>query len=326
MTCSGRSEPIVSAPILADAPLPKPGDLAPEQASRSAESDHYFDPRVSGKNSGRSYFLTYTEPSGETATVDRVDDVPIAVRGLVRIDMPHMPPPKGRVWLTDISTPPSELGQVPGYKLRRVSEAEWYDMAKTLSSQLVARDRSQTPSPAQKPTAEPAIPATPTRATVSPVKRPKTKAAAKRSRQRRTAASKQQKTTKNSSATLDVNLTRLAADGLSDTDDRNASSTISGPTDPAAYSVKPISVVVYGTSWCPACRAARSYFSQSGIRYRNFDVDSDQAAAAKMAAIQRSNGYPVGSIPLIVIGGRAYQGFSKLSMASIIARVKASQS
>jgi glutaredoxin 3 len=66
-----------------------------------------------------------------------------------------------------------------------------------------------------------------------------------------------------------------------------------------------VTVVMYSTSWCPSCNAARSYMSQHGIIYEDYDIEQNESARISM---QRLN--PRGSIPTIDIGGSVMIGFS----------------
>jgi len=297
-SCGNHDNAIVSEPIAGQT-----ADLA--QESSNLTQKEYFNPATTSVG----YFLTYVEPGGETATVDHLDDVPVEVKGLVRVDIPNMPPPRGAIWLADLSSPTSNTKITQGYVLSLISEAQWQDMARVLSSHLADGHVISKRGLSGKNE----------RVATHKNKKPHVS----RSRQASSIAKRQQRRNTDDNdgvadgeIAFDIALTQAAAAQLGTT----------SPTTAAHQALKPISVVLYGTTWCPACRAARQYFSQAGIRYRNYDVDKDQTAAAKMAAIQQSNGYPVGSIPLIIIGGRAYQGFSKLSMAGIVARIKASQS
>jgi glutaredoxin len=64
-------------------------------------------------------------------------------------------------------------------------------------------------------------------------------------------------------------------------------------------------VVVYSTSWCPACKVAKSYFASRGIPFREVDVERSPEGAAEF---QRYGG---NGVPLIVIGGRTVRGFDQ---------------
>lgn len=66
-----------------------------------------------------------------------------------------------------------------------------------------------------------------------------------------------------------------------------------------------VPIVLYGTSWCGACRQARSYLLGQGIPFRDLDVEADPAARA---AYVRLN--PRQTVPTLDVGGRLLTGFS----------------
>jgi len=66
-----------------------------------------------------------------------------------------------------------------------------------------------------------------------------------------------------------------------------------------------VDVTVYYTSWCPACRAARGYLSERGIRFTEHDVEKDSRASSRQKLLN-----PRGSIPTIDIEGQVLVGFS----------------
>lgn len=66
-----------------------------------------------------------------------------------------------------------------------------------------------------------------------------------------------------------------------------------------------VEVTVYYTEWCPACRAARGYFSERGIRTTEHDVEKDARANARKRLLN-----PEGGVPTIEIDGRVLVGFS----------------
>ncbi len=41
-------------------------------------------------------------------------------------------------------------------------------------------------------------------------------------------------------------------------------------------------VIMYCTPWCPACRRARAYLAEKGIKYTEVDISKDRAAASKV--------------------------------------------
>ncbi|MEM9774043.1 MAG: mycoredoxin [Chloroflexota bacterium] len=48
-------------------------------------------------------------------------------------------------------------------------------------------------------------------------------------------------------------------------------------------------IVLYGTSWCGDCHRARWFFDNYGIDYTDIDIEADEAAAAKVVAINKGN-------------------------------------
>ena len=66
-----------------------------------------------------------------------------------------------------------------------------------------------------------------------------------------------------------------------------------------------VSIRVYVTSWCPACRAARRWISENRVPARLIDVERVAGAARRLRAIN-----PRGSIPTWDIDGQILVGFS----------------
>jgi glutaredoxin-like YruB-family protein len=56
-------------------------------------------------------------------------------------------------------------------------------------------------------------------------------------------------------------------------------------------------IVLYSTSWCPHCKAAKEYFTRNDIAFINRDVELDSAALALLTGKYQSQG-----VPVIVIG------------------------
>jgi glutaredoxin len=65
-----------------------------------------------------------------------------------------------------------------------------------------------------------------------------------------------------------------------------------------------VDVIVYYTSWCPACRSLRGYLAQRGIRSTEYDIENDSAAKARQRALN-----PRGTIPTLDIEGQVLIGF-----------------
>lgn len=64
------------------------------------------------------------------------------------------------------------------------------------------------------------------------------------------------------------------------------------------------SVELYVTSWCPYCKKAASYFKAKGIPIKEYDIESDPAAA------MRFRRFGVRGVPVVVIGKTVVPGYS----------------
>jgi len=65
-------------------------------------------------------------------------------------------------------------------------------------------------------------------------------------------------------------------------------------------------VIVFSTPTCKFCNAAKRYFREKGVRFRDVDVSRDPIAARDM---QRRSGQM--GVPVIDIGGRIIVGFDR---------------
>lgn len=76
-----------------------------------------------------------------------------------------------------------------------------------------------------------------------------------------------------------------------------------------------VDVVVYYTSWCPACRKLRAYLAERGIRSTEYDIENDSAAKTRQRALN-----PRGSIPTVEIEGQVLVGFNPQRIEAAIDR------
>ncbi len=65
-------------------------------------------------------------------------------------------------------------------------------------------------------------------------------------------------------------------------------------------------VIVFTTPTCTYCNAAKRYFRDKGIRFKDVDVSRDSAAARDM--LRRSGQM---GVPVIDIGGKIVVGFDR---------------
>ncbi|MCC6751335.1 MAG: hypothetical protein IT371_27020 [Deltaproteobacteria bacterium] len=78
--------------------------------------------------------------------------------------------------------------------------------------------------------------------------------------------------------------------------------------------------VIFTTAWCPSCKSAKAYFAQRGIPFLELDVEKNPEAAQQYAAIQQRYRLRQGVVPLIVINGRVFQGFSAQQVEAALAQ------
>jgi len=71
-------------------------------------------------------------------------------------------------------------------------------------------------------------------------------------------------------------------------------------------------VVMYTTSHCPACKAAKQYLAQKGVSYREIDVEQSPEGAQ---AFQKLGGR---GVPLILVGDKKMEGFSPQALDALL--------
>lgn len=74
------------------------------------------------------------------------------------------------------------------------------------------------------------------------------------------------------------------------------------------------SVVVYGASWCGACRQAESWLEANGVPFVEKDIEQDPQAREEMLRKARAAGVPTSGIPVIDVRGRLLTGFDPRAM------------
>jgi glutaredoxin len=92
-----------------------------------------------------------------------------------------------------------------------------------------------------------------------------------------------------------------AAQGLGGTGDDDTD----GPSDGGTNR----KVIVYGTSWCGACKAAREFLHGHHIPYVEKDIEKDTAAEAELARKAKRAGLKLGGVPVIDVAGQLTMGY-----------------
>ena len=67
-------------------------------------------------------------------------------------------------------------------------------------------------------------------------------------------------------------------------------------------------VILYGTSWCGYCAAARRFFETNGIRYTEYDTEKTTEG---YEGHKKLGG---GGVPLIVVGGEIMHGYNEAGL------------
>ena len=78
-------------------------------------------------------------------------------------------------------------------------------------------------------------------------------------------------------------------------------------------------IVLYSTSWCPHCKAAKEYFTRNNIPFINRDVELDSDAMALVTGKYKSQG-----VPIVVIGddGTVLRGFDEKRFEQAVEKYK----
>jgi glutaredoxin len=77
-------------------------------------------------------------------------------------------------------------------------------------------------------------------------------------------------------------------------------------------------VIVYGTPWCGACKAAKKYLAGKHIPYAYKDIESDPAAARELQAKAARMGVPTDRVPILDVRGRLLLGFDRARLDAML--------
>jgi glutaredoxin len=109
------------------------------------------------------------------------------------------------------------------------------------------------------------------------------------------------------------------------------SSLISGPHGPplpdlpadgfdagVAGPLGPPVVILYGTPWCGACKAAKQYLAAKHIPYAYKDIENDPAAARELQGKASKMGIPTDRVPILDVRGRLLLGFDRARLDAML--------
>ncbi len=69
-----------------------------------------------------------------------------------------------------------------------------------------------------------------------------------------------------------------------------------------------VAVVIYTTTYCGYCRAAKGLLQQQGIAYQEVDITHDQGARRWLARLTGQS-----TVPQLLVGDKPIGGYSELS-------------
>jgi glutaredoxin 3 len=77
-------------------------------------------------------------------------------------------------------------------------------------------------------------------------------------------------------------------------------------------------VVLYGTPWCGACKAAKQYLASKHIPFAYKDIENDPAAARELQAKAAKMGIPTDRVPILDVRGRLLLGFDRARLDAML--------
>lgn len=79
-------------------------------------------------------------------------------------------------------------------------------------------------------------------------------------------------------------------------------------------------VIIYGASWCGACRQAARYFTQKGVPFVEKDIEKEPGARGEMLKKAKAQGVSTSGIPVIDVRGTLLGGFDPRKVDRILAQ------
>ena len=74
---------------------------------------------------------------------------------------------------------------------------------------------------------------------------------------------------------------------------------------------EPDRITMYSTDWCPHCKNARAYFTQRGLAFTEYNVETSETGRKEYEALGG------GGVPVILVGSKVMRGFSAKSFEAL---------
>jgi len=78
-------------------------------------------------------------------------------------------------------------------------------------------------------------------------------------------------------------------------------------------------VIIYGASWCGACKQAKRFFRDKGVAFIEKDIEKEPGARSEMLAKARAQGVSTQGIPVIDVRGTLMGGFDANAVERLLA-------
>jgi len=89
--------------------------------------------------------------------------------------------------------------------------------------------------------------------------------------------------------------------------------------EPAGPPGEPPVVVLYGTSWCQASKAARQYLVSKLIPFTSKNIENDPSAARELQQKASRFGIPTDRVPVLDVRGRLLVGYDETRLDGLLA-------
>jgi glutaredoxin len=79
-------------------------------------------------------------------------------------------------------------------------------------------------------------------------------------------------------------------------------------------------VIIYGASWCGACKQAKRYFRDKGVAFIEKDIEKEPGARSEMQQKARAQGVSTSGIPVLDVRGTMMGGFDPNAIERALAK------